>query len=100
MKKIVALLLAIVMLLSLVACTETTEPSSETTAPPASTDKPADYSYSIDLTGVTTLEELEARIEEHLAASIASLNTQWKELAAEIDTYEKYVENAERVSAF
>ena len=120
MKKIVALLLAIVMLLSLVACgtetsqstdaqpgesatgpsTETTGPSSETTTPPASTDKPADYSYSIDLTGVATLEELEARIEEHLAASIASLNTQWEELAAEIDTYEKYVENAERVSTF
>ena len=46
------------------------------------------------------MEELEARIEEHLAAPIASLNTQWEELAAEIDTYEKYVENAERVSAF
>lgn len=125
MKKIIALLLAVAMLLSLAACgTETpqnsdtqpgtsstdapatdpsagtTEPSADATTPPESTDKPADYSYSIDLTGVTTLEELEARIEEHLAATIASLNTQWEELAAEIDTYEKYVENAERVSAF
>lgn len=125
MKKIVAFLLAVVMLLSLAACgTETpqnsdtqpgtsstaepattpseeaTEPSAETTVPTESTDKPADYSYTIDLTGVTTLEELEARIEEHLAASIASLNTQWETLAAEIDTYEKYVENTERVSEF
>lgn len=125
MKKIIALLLAVAMLLSMAACgTETpqnsdtqpgtsstdapatgpsagtTDPSADATTPPESTDKPADYSYSIDLTGVTTLEELEARIEEHLAASIASLNTQWEELAAEIDTYEKYVENAERVSAF
>lgn len=125
MKKIIALLLAIVMLLSLAACgtetpqsTETqpgasstdapatdpsagtTEPSSDATTPPKSTDKLAEYSYSIDLTGVTTLEELEARIEERLASTIASLNEQWETLAAEIDTYEKYVENAERVSEF
>lgn len=123
MKKITALLLTIAMLLSLAACgtetpqgaetqpgasstdapatdpsTGTTEPSSEATTPPETTDKPADYSYTIDLTGVTTLEELETRIEEHLAATIASLNTQWETLAAEIDTYEKYVENTERVS--
>ena len=90
MKKIIALLLAVAMLLSMAACgTETpqnsdtqpgtsstdapatgpsagtTEPSADATTPPESTDKPADYSYSIDLTGVTTLEELEARIEEH-----------------------------------
>lgn len=125
MKKIIAFLLAIVMLLSLVACgtgmpqsteiqpgtssTEgsatdpsvgTTEPSSGATNPSESTDKLKEYSYSIDLTGVTTLEELEARIEEHLAATIASLNEQWEALAAEIDTYEKYVENEERVSEF
>ena len=125
MKKIIVLLLAIVMLLSLAACgtetpqnsdtqpgtsstddpvtdpsTGTTEPSSDATTPPEVTDKPADYSYSIDLTGITTLEELEARIEEHLAATIASLNSQWENLAAEIDTYEKYVENTERVSEF
>lgn len=125
MKKIIAFLLAIVMLLSLAACgtgmpqsteiqpgassTEgsatdpsvgTTEPSSGATNPSESTDKLKEYSYSIDLTGVTTLEELEARIEEHLAATIASLNEQWEALAAEIDTYEKYVENEERVSEF
>lgn len=125
MKKIIALLLAVAMLLSLAACgtetpqnsdtqpgasstdapvtdpsVETTEPNADETDPPESTDKPADYSYTIDLTGITTLEELETRIEEHLAASIASLNTQWEELAAEIDTYEKYVENAEQVSEF
>lgn len=125
MKKIIALLLAVAMLLSMAACgaetpqnndtqpgtssTEapatdpsagTTEPSTEAATPPESTDKPADSSYTIDLTGITTLEELETRIEEHLAATIASLNTQWEELATEIDTYEKYVENAERVSEF
>lgn len=125
MTKLIAGLLTIVMLLSLTACgTETpqnteiqsdvsrtdapttdpsagtTESSSDTATPPESTDKPTDYSYTIDLTGITTLEELETRIEEHLAATIASLNSQWEDLAAEIDTYQKYVENAQRVSAF
>lgn len=125
MKKIIALLLAVVMLLPMAVCSaempqsaeaqsgtsstegSTTVPSTETmesslgaATPPETTDKPAEYSYSIDLTGITTLEELEARIEEHLATTIASLNTQWEELAAEIDTYEKYVENGERVSDF
>ena len=109
MKKIIAILLAVTMLLSLAACgTETpqnsdTQPgtsSTDATTPPETTDKPADYSYSIDLTGVTNLEELEVRIEEHLAATIASLNSQWENLAAEIDTYEKYVKNTERVSEF
>ena len=125
MKKIIALLLAIAMLLSLAACgtetpqstetepgtsttggsettpsEETTEPAEETTTPPVSTDKPTYDSYTMDLTGITTLDELETRIEEHLASSIASLNSQWEALAAEIDTYEKYVENTERVSGF
>ena len=125
MKKLIALLLAVAMTLSLAACgsaqPQSTKPESdevitegpatptseglsdsseETLAPPTSIYAPTDYAYSIDLTGITTLDELEARIEEHLAANIASLNSQWEELAAEIDTYEKYVENSERVSEF
>ena len=124
MKKRIAGLLAIVLLLSLAACgpepentevpsavsstdasttapsAETTEPSSDTATSSESMEKPADNSYTIDLTGITTLEELETRIEEHLAATIASLNGQWEALAAKIDTYQKYVENTEQVSAF
>lgn len=125
MKKITAILLTIAMLLSLAACgtetpqstetqpgasstegfaadpsAETMETSSSETVPPESTEKAIDYSYNIDLNGITALDELEARIEEHLAATITSLNSKWEALAAEIDTYEKYVENAERVSGF
>lgn len=125
MKKIIALLLTVAMLLSLAACgtetpqvtetqpgtsstedpatdpsTETPEPSTGATTPPESTDKPEDHPSSIDLTGITTLDELEAHIEEHLASTIASLNSQWEALATEIDTYEKYVVNTEKVAAF
>ena len=78
MKKIIALLLAIAMLLSMAACgaetpqnsdtqpgtsstkapatdpsAGTTEPSADATIPPETTDKPADSSYAIDLTGIT-----------------------------------------------
>lgn len=124
MKKRIAGLLAIVLLLSLAACgsepentevpsavsstdasttapsAETTEPSSDTATSSESMEKPADNSYTMDLTGITTLEELETRIEEHLASTIASLNAQWETLAATIDTYQKYVENTEQISSF
>lgn len=125
MKKITALLLSVALLLSLVACgtdtpqntenqpgtsstdssepvptTEANEPPKDATNLPEATDNPTDYSYTIDLTGITSLDELETRIEEHLAASIASLNSRWETLAAEIDTYEEYVDNAEAISDF
>lgn len=124
MKKRFAGFLAMVMLLPLAACgpetppnteipsavsstdASTTDPSAGTAEPSSDTatssgsEKPADDAYTIDLTGITTLEELETRIEEHLAATIASLNTQWEDLSAAIDTYQKYVENTEQVSAF
>lgn len=124
MKKRFAGFLAMVMLLPLAACgpetppnteipsavsgtdASTTDPSAGTAAPSSDTatssgsEKPAGDAYTIDLTGITTLEELETRIGEHLASTIASLNTQWEDLAAAIDTYQKYVENTEQVSAF
>ena len=124
MKKRFAGFLAMVMLLPLAACgpetppnteipsavsgtdASTTDPSAGTAEPSSDTatssgsEKPADDAYTIDLTGITTLEELETRIGEHLASTIASLNTQWEDLAAAIDTYQKYVENTEQVSAF
>ena len=125
MKKIIALALTIAMLLSLVACgTGSTEPTTpipsepvvdnsttvptegaptvpeDTTAPTAPADTPVNSSYDIDLTGVTTLDELETRIEEHLTTVLNALNGRWEAFAAEIDTYEKYVANAEKVAEF
>ena len=68
----------------------------------STTVKPEDsnQSFEINLEGVTSIEELEARIEEHLQERIDALYSQWEELSAETDTYEKYCKNAETVSDF
>lgn len=152
MKKILAILLAVTMMLLLVACDETNSGSSEipdvsTEQPTSSTDKgtepstniddsdnekepptssidkgtepstntdnsdndkesptsdntPKDYTFDIDLDGITTLEDLEKRIEEHLASRITSLASRWEMLSVEIDTYYKYCDNTEKVSGF
>lgn len=55
--------------------------------------------FVINVEGITTTDELEVRIEEHVASLIASLNSRKDELFAEIDTYEKYCES-DSVSAF
>ncbi|MBQ4648518.1 MAG: hypothetical protein IJB76_05090 [Clostridia bacterium] len=49
---------------------------------------------------ITTLEDLESRIEEQLANSITSLESRWEALSVEIDTYDKYCDNSEKVSEF
>ena len=117
MKKILAMLLAVTMMFSLVACggnnsgsTEmpdvSTEPSTTADSsdnskePTASADTPTDYAFDIDLDGITTLEDLETRIEEHLASSITSLASRWEALSVEINTYDKYCDNSEKVSEF
>lgn len=57
-------------------------------------------SFSIDIEGVSTIDELEIRIEEHLDGLLESLGSRWKTLAAETDTYDKYCDNATKVSDF
>lgn len=81
--------------------TTTGNPGSNQESP--SIEKPLDavaFSYSINIDGILTLDELETRIEKDLDDAIASLYAQWETLKDEVDTYEKYCSNAERVSAF
>ncbi len=120
MKKICIVCFLISVVFSLVACGEqpvpiktqgndisqTQQPSCpndatvSTNTPDDSIEVPTDSSFSINLEGIATLDELEVRIEEHLDSSITSLASQWETLSAEIDTYEKYCDNTETVSAF
>ncbi len=140
MKRIIALLLTLALILSLTACVShssseimSSEPSSkpeqiENTAledmdssgakieefPDSSSedegtldssinlDESSDsiLVFSIDVTGITSLDELETKIEEDLSLSINYLESQWEALSIETDTYEKYCNNKEKVSAF
>ncbi len=120
MRRIITLLLTLAVLLSLTACggqtapaetqgndvSQTQQPSSsnDTTVPGNNPDDsievPTDSLCSVNLEGITTLDELEVRIKEHLDSAINSLASQWETLSAEIDTYEKYCENTEAVSSF
>ena len=71
-----------------------------TTVPSVSSDESNDSSFSINIDGISTLDELEDRIDEHLTNLIDSLSLRWKSLSTEIDTYEKYCDNTEIVSNF
>lgn len=56
--------------------------------------------FDIDLHDISTLDELEDKLDKDLADAIESLNAQWKSLSAEIDTYEESCTNTEKVSDF
>lgn len=70
-----------------------------TTEENAATALETEMGFAINVEGITTTDELEGRIEEHLATLIASLNSRKEELFTEVDTYEKYRET-DSVSAF
>ncbi len=54
----------------------------------------------IDTEGITTLTELDERIDEYATETIDSLKTRWKALSEEVDTYQKYCDNSQKVSDF
>ena len=83
------------------AATEQSEeaPETQAEAQPETTNAD-DTQFSINLEGVSTLEDLETRIEEHLAGCIASLNARAEALRKEIDSYDKYCSEKDKVSAF
>ncbi len=56
--------------------------------------------FSIDVTGISTTDELETHIEEHLKSFTESLYSRWELLSVEIDTYEKYCDDLTKVSGF
>ena len=60
----------------------------------------SDAIYDTTVREAASIEELETTVETHVLECIAALNKEWEELAAEIDTFEKYVENADKVEAF
>lgn len=48
----------------------------------------------------TTLEELSELVSQEMDARVAVLNEQYEKLQAEIDTYDKYIENQEKIEDY
>ena len=84
MKKIIAITLTLIMVAAMTACGgEATVTTSEEKQ-----------------VSVGTIEELELLIEEDVTDTTSALNTEYEELVAEIDTFEAYEKNVDKVQAF
>ena len=82
MKKVIALILAAVMICGMTACGGETVSNGEKKV------------------SVNTVEELEGIVEKDVTDTVDGLRAEYDQLAAEIDTYDKYVENIGRVNEF
>ncbi len=126
MRRILSLLLAIMMILSLSACSEkqpeqitgneqpqsTKEsvdseidngkvPTTDTSASTTESDSEIDNGKMPTVeTSANTIEELEIAIAKDVEDTVNALNNEWQALSATINSYDDYVKNAEKVEAF
>ena len=67
-------------------------------------DTPADdtseFTFSINVDDFSTFDELEDHVEEDVENAVSALSEEWEALADEIDSYEAYRDNTERISEF
>ena len=82
MKKVIVFVLAAVMLFSLASCGGETVSNGEKKV------------------SVNTIEELEETVEKDVTDTVDGLRAEYDQLIAEIDTYDKYVENIAKVNEF
>ena len=109
-KKIVNLLLILAFVLSTAACSS--QPTTNTGTPTDSINGSNNQqnnvttdtdSNDVDITETvvaSSLEELETIVLKDVEDSIASLATKKNQLASEIDSFEKYVENGDKIKGF
>lgn len=83
MKKIISLILSVSLIITCAACGETEI-----------------MMVDEQTVSISTVEELEEMVNKDVADTVASLRVDYDELAAEIDTYEKYRENIALVKEF
>lgn len=95
MKKMVSVLLACMMMASLVACNgnSSKEVSTNETEKEITTEEEA----KADAESIDEIPEL---IEKDIADTLTSLNQDYEQLKADVDTYDKYVENTDKMEAF
>lgn len=82
MKRIISFLIVFTMVLSMASCTgETTQQEDK-------------------MLSITTIEQLEETITKDITDTQTALTTEYESLVTEIDTYEKYEKNIDKVQAF
>lgn len=90
MKKICTFALAVMLMLAMTACGEqavTTEQAQE----------PEQKEVVVE---ASSIEELEAAVEKDVDDTIEELNGEFEKLTKDIDSYDKYVKNVDKVKAF
>ena len=105
MKKLLAILLAIMMILSLSACGENQKTGQNTeTNQTQSANENVDNNTENDKTdtdiSANTIEELEGIVAKDIEDTVNALNSEWQTLSATITTYDDYVKNTEKVEQF
>lgn len=97
MKRALAMFLVAMMTLLLAACGGKPAPSNSD-APPVVSQNTERNNSSTDKTGSQT--PLDETILKDVEATIAALTAEYETLVAEIDTYDKYLENTDRMETF
>ena len=99
MKKVMSVLLALALILSLTACGGTPEtPQAEantpvTTASPAETKSPADIPTAAD-------DDWESQAEAIILSALNTLTAEYEGLVADVDSYSAYIEKKDEITAF
>ncbi|MBQ8165563.1 MAG: hypothetical protein IJZ96_00850 [Lachnospiraceae bacterium] len=86
------------MMVSLCGCGE--KSSGNETQTTEATTANVDVIDEIILDGDMTLEKVETLIEQDTEETVAALSAEWEALQAEVNTYEKYLENSDQVELF
>lgn len=101
MKKWIAILLALVMALSMAACSKETPPKVETEIPATTAPKAPETEATLPTsTPDASADDLEAQIEAYVEATLAALTTEWETLSSGVDSFDAYVEKADAIQAF
>lgn len=102
MRKILLSMISTALVLSLSACSNTNQDSSlnsnsENSSQTAETNTNINSS---DILVVNSIDEIEEMATSDITATVNTLRTAYDQLAAEINTYDKYVENVDQIESF
>lgn len=98
MKKLFALLLSFALVLSLAACGGETTPTNSDNPPATSQNE--ENTENDKSENATSLDGLAEIVATDVEDTIFTLTAEYDKLVADIDTYDKYLENTDRIEAF